>query len=180
MNVERIEIIENEKLEIRIKPFYSESKQNLLIIWMILWTAAGLGIISQFFVPQAEGFTTYLIVWLAFWLYFEYKVIYAFRWRKYGLERIIVSEESLSISREISGRSIPSRYEVDFIKNLKKREVKESNFIYAMSKAYWNPGNENIEFLHKGKEVYFGLELEDQDAKRVIAKLSKKLKSLQS
>ncbi len=115
---------------------------------------------------------------MAFWAYFEYKVIYAFRWRRYGLERIVIKDEAIYISREISGRGIPQKYEMSWIKDLRIKEVKETNFIAAISRAYWNPGAERIVFKYKGKEIWFGMELNESEAKRILKVLEKKIKEM--
>ena len=168
MEEKRVEINKNGTLEVVIHAYQDHAKTNLLMVWVILWTLAGVGIISQFFVDQVEGFTTYLIVWLGFWAYFEYKVIYAFRWRKLGLERIRLDEGILQISREIAGRSLPARYEVDWIKNFRLKTVNEKNITYALSKGYWNPGDERILFDYKGKEILFGMELAENESKKLV------------
>ena len=104
---DRIKIIKDEGLEIEIAAYYNHQKQILLILWSI----AGIGILTQFFLPGTEDMRTYLFVWMAFWLYFEYKVVYAYRWRRFGRERIYFDEERMFISREISGSREKSRRE---------------------------------------------------------------------
>jgi len=180
MKSERIEINKKDGFEIVIKSFYDDAKQSMLVAWVILWTIAGIGIITQFFVPQVEDFKIFLAVWLAFWAYFEYKVIFAFRWRKHGLERIILKDEMLTIIREISGRGLPEKFDVNWIKNLRKKEIKENNIIYSISKAYWNPGDERIVFDYKGKEVYFGKELNEKETKSIIHDLEPRIKEMKS
>ena len=180
MNNERISITQEGEFEIIIKSYFDINKQNILVLWIILWTIAGIGILSQFFFPQPEGFTTYLIVWLAFWAYFEYKVVLAYRWRKFGLERIVIKDDMVFITREIANRGIPEKYEVNWIKNLKIKEVKKENFIAAISKAYWNPGEEKIVFDYKGKEIHFGMELSDKEVKNIVKRLGRKIDSLRS
>lgn len=172
----RTEINRGEGLEIIIKSYYDESKQTMLTLWLILWSVAGLGILSQFFYPAAAGMTSYLVVWIAFWAYFEYKVLYAYRWRRYGLERIEIKDGKLHLTREVAGRGIPQVYDIEWIKNLRLHELKKSNFFIAMSQAYWSPGDEHIQFEYKGKDIFFGLELEDREAKKVLDELKKEFK----
>lgn len=180
MNNERISINQDGEFEITIKSYYDNNKQNMLVLWLILWTIAGIGILSQFFFDQVEGFTTYLIVLMAFWSYFEYKIMLAFRWRKYGLERIVIKEDVVYISREIANRGIPEIYEVNWIKNLKVKEKEESNFITDISKAYWNLGEEKIIFDYKGKVIRFGMELNEHEAKKIVKQFGRKIDGLRS
>lgn len=175
--MERIILTKESGFEMIIKARYEQQKQSLLIMWMVLWTLAGLGIVYQFFDQKNSDMTVYLVVWMAFWAYFEYKVIYAYRWRRFGLERISIEDEKLVLSREISGRGIPAKYDLEWIKNMKIREVNPMSFVGAMSKSYWNPVEERLMFNYKGKEVYFGLELSDAEAKKVFSEVSKKIKT---
>jgi len=177
---DRIKINKEEGLEIEIAAYYDNQKQSLLILWMILWSMAGIGIASQFFFPGTEDMKMYLFVWLAFWLYFEYKVIYAYRWRRFGKERFYFENDRLIISREISGRSIPLPYEADFIKDMRIREENPRAFFTAMSQSYWSPGGEKIIFSYKGKDVFLGMELSNAESKMIVKTLWNKVKELKS
>ena len=180
MENDRIQINLEPSFEIVIKALFKQQQQTLLIVWMVLWNIVGLAVLSQFFTDQAEGFAIYLVVWMGFWAYFEYKVIYAYRWRKTGKERISLIEEQLIIQREIAGRSIPSKFDVGFIKNLKIRNEEEKSILTAMGKGYWSPSNEKITFDYKGKEIQFGMELEENDAKNILKRLKKQIELLKS
>lgn len=179
MKSNRVLINEQEK-EISIDSFVESSKQNLLTIWLFLWSLAGIGIISQFFSPITEGLTIYLVVWLAFWAYFEFKVIYAYRWRRFGKEVIKVEEEWISINRVIAGRGIPQKYELSWMKNLRLNDNKKSSFFTAMSQSYWSPGNEQLTFDHKGREIFFGMELSESESKFLLKTLKQMIQKSSS
>lgn len=176
MQVSRITVEKKPETEISIKAYFDSQKQFLLSLWLILWSAAGIGIISQFFTPISSDLTIYLIVWLGFWAYFEYKVIYAYRWRKYGVEKLFFDEESLMISREIAGRAIPAGYIKANIKNVRLYKPESVSVFIALSQSYWSPGDPKLVFDYQGMEVYFGLELSDQEAKRLVDLIKKELK----
>lgn len=176
MQNDRIKIDHNSIFKISIKAFNESFKQSMLFAWMVLWTLAGIALVVQFFLPGPENINTYLIVWLAFWLYFEYRVVYAYRWRRSGQEVLEIADGNLKLSREIAGRGIPVRYELSQIKNLRLREKDEKGFLSVMSKSYWNPGDEKLEFLYQGKEVLFGMELDKRESEKIIHLLNKKIK----
>jgi hypothetical protein len=121
--------------------------------------------LSQFGVEhQQENFTTFLIVWTGFWFYFEYKVIYAFRWRKWGKEVLRLTEGKLSVHRQIGKRGMPRHYALDYIKNVRLFKDNSNSFFKVMNNSYWVVSGETLAFDYQGKTVVFGLELNDADA----------------
>ena len=47
--------IDRKARQIYIRAYYEQQKQQLLTLWLVLWTIAGIGIISQFFFPTEDG-----------------------------------------------------------------------------------------------------------------------------
>lgn len=176
MEESRIIVEKKPQTEISIKAYFDNQKQFLLTIWLILWSAGGIGIITQFFTPLSSDLKIYLVVWLGFWAYFEYKVIYAFRWRKYGIEKLQFEEEVLLIMREIAGRAIPARYDKNKIKNVRIFKPDNVSVFTALSQSYWSPGDPKVVFEYQGIEIYFGLELKDDEAKKLADLVKKELK----
>ena len=81
----------NDELKIKIKALLDEKKQQLLLIWIVLFSICGILLFSQIFGDYEKTTLLFFGVYMAFWLFFEFKVIYAYRWRKYGVEEIILS-----------------------------------------------------------------------------------------
>lgn len=144
---------------------FSEKKKNILLfLWLFVWTVSGLVVLSQYFMMTDKDTKVMLIVWFAFWAYFEYKSFRAYMWRKYGVEKIKLRENKLFYKRETAGRGKIQVYEFDFIKDLRTIELKENSFADNMSNSYWAIGGERIAFDYYGKEIKFGLQLEDDEA----------------
>ena len=95
---------DNNKLEIIINAFYDDKKQKMLFVWIILFSLCGIAILFQFFEDYDAGTKVFFGVYVAFWLFFEFKVIYAYRWRKYGFEKVIIENNQLILVKNI-GRS---------------------------------------------------------------------------
>lgn len=169
-------IEKNGETRITIKPHYDQLNQKLLIVWICLWTLVGLALIYQLFLLQNDGIKTFLLVWLAFWAYFEFKVIYAYRWRIYGKEIIEIQKDKIVYSKLISARGIPIEYEKDQIRQLDYIEDKSIGFFQQISAAYWNPGKEKIQFLYGGKTIRFGMELKESEARNVVSVLKSVLR----
>lgn len=176
MEDSRITVVKKPETEISVKAYFDSQKQFLLSLWLILWSVGGIGIVTQFFTPLSSELKIYLVVWLGFWAYFEYKVIYAFRWRRYGIEKLLFEEESLLISREIAGRAIPARYDRNKIKNVRLYKPEKVSVFIALSQSYWSPGDPKLVLDYQGLEVNFGLELSDSEAKKLVDLVKKELK----
>ena len=167
MDINRIEIEKTDKLKIRIKALYNKGKQFILMLWIILWSLAGIGIVAQFFLPHEENMNTFLLVWLVFWGYFAYKVIFAYRWRMWGEELLILDADEIVLVKKINERGIPRIFETNLVGNLDSLKESENSFVKMMSQNYWSVGKESLVFEYKGKEIYFGVELNEQDSKDI-------------
>lgn len=175
-NNKRIQV-DKSASEIRINAFYDSQKQVLLTFWLVLWSFAGIAILSQFIYPMQDGLMIYLIVYLAFWAYFEYKILYAFRWRKYGKEIISSDGEFLSIENRIAGRGLAQRFEQSWIKNLRIADRDEQSFWQIMNQSYWNIGQEGLVFESKGRDFYFGRDLSPEECREVLKFIKNRLSS---
>lgn len=162
----RIEVEKNaDSVQVTIRAYRENSKQSFLLVWVLFWTACGIYILSQLFgggLP--EDLRTFFIIWGGFWAYFEYKAVYAYRWRNWGKEVIEIRENRMSLWRLVGKRGIPRHYSLDFIKDLRLLEDSSNSFVRTMNNSYWVVGGETIGFDYQGKLVGFGLQLDQKDA----------------
>ncbi len=174
----RISIVEKENGEISIAiiAITERWKQAVLLLWMLAWSVSGVIVLTYYFQVKSADEKSALIVWFGFWAYFEYKVIKAFRWRKWGREIIRIKNRKLHYRRDIGGRGRTKTYEIDFIKNLGKHEANEPGFIRSMNNSYWIIAGETISFDYYGKEIKLGMQLEDKDSKELLRRLRVLLK----
>ena len=173
-------IIENkpELFRLTIKAFNDPSKQSLLFAWMLIWTLCGIYLVSQFFVDhEHEDFKTFLIVWAGFWLYFEYKVVYAFRWRKSGEEVIQIKDNRLAICRQIADRGLFKYYSLDYIKDFRMFNDGNNGFIKSMNDSYWIVSGEKLAFEYQGRTIVFGMQLNEKDASALHRTLKYEIKN---
>jgi hypothetical protein len=161
----RISIKRSEKeISIIIISFSEKIKNILLFSWLFIWTVSGFLVLSQYFMTTDKDSKVMLMVWLAFWVYFEYRSFKALMWRKYGIEKIKLRENKLFYKREIAGKGKISVFELDFIKDLRIVELKENSFADNMNNAYWAIGGERLAFDYYGKEIKLGLQLKEEEA----------------
>ena len=151
-------------------------KNNLLFACLFLWSVSGIIIMTQFFVTADQNTKAALMVWLAFWAYFEYVLFKAYMWRKYGVEKIKLRENKLLYKRDVAGKGKIKTYEIDFVKDLRILVPKGNSFADNMSNSYWSVGGERLAFDYYGKEIKFGFQLEQADAEALYKVLKKEFK----
>lgn len=165
----RIQIIkEDNKLEVVIKAFYDDKKQKMLLLWIVLFSLCGIAILTQFFEDYDSGTKVFFGVYVAFWLFFEFKVIYAFRWRKYGEEKVVVEKDQLFLIKTIGKRGVTQRFGFDEIKAIDFYKDANGGFVKSMNTSYWNINKYQLMIQLEKNIVPFAIDLENRDAKIVL------------
>lgn len=166
---ERIQILkENSRLEITIKAFCDEKKQKILMLWILLFSLCGIVIFLQFFEPYDAGTKVFFGVYIAFWLFFEFKVIYAYRWRKYGIEKIIYEDGALFLIKAIGKREIAQKFNKNEIKKIDFFKDSSGDFIKSMNTSYWNINKYHLALTTENDVIPFAIDIENKDAKKII------------
>lgn len=163
------------ELSIVILSLRDKTKSALLLIWLMLWSLSAIVVISQYFTIEDANVKTTIIVWLGFWVYFEYKIIVAFLWRKNGAEKIRIHDGVLEYKRNIGGSKKPKEYKLDAIKSLRTLETKDTSFIDNINDSYWIIGGEKLTFDYYGADVKLGMQLNEQECQALLKLLKNKL-----
>ncbi len=165
---------ENE-LSIVILSFQDKVKNIFLFAWLFLWSLSGVIVLIQYFLLTNPDTKPAIIVWMGFWVYFEYKTIKAYRWRKFGKEIIKIRDGKLFYKRDVAGKGKIKEYQSDFIKDLRVIESKENSFFENLNDSYWVIANEKLAFDYYGAEIKFGLQLDETDAKTLVRLIKNKM-----
>ena len=156
------------KINITIRAFKDKWKQSLLMMWIILFSLCGLAIFSQFFLDYDAQTKIFFGVYIAFWLFFEFKVIYAYRWRSHGLEYVSIEDTMLLLTKQIGKRGVTQAYKVSEIKNLRLMEDVHGYFLKSMTDSYWNINKYTLIFDVANQQVPFAIDLTKKDAQRLL------------
>ena len=162
-----------EGILIKIKAFRDESKQKNLTIWLVFWTFCGIAIGSQLFVKGDDELRAFVFVYLAFWGYFEYVVIKAFKWRKSGEEQFLISEENFHYGRTYNNRGFLKPHRKDLVNAIKVIDEEIGAFAKVFGSSYWVVGGERLAFTVSGKVIPFGMQLTDKEVKQLKENLNK-------
>jgi len=170
----RIKIIKKEqRIDITIKAFFDKQKQQMLLVWIILFSLCGLAIVSQFFEDYDSATKVFFGVYVAFWLFFEFKVVYAYRWRKYGEEKIIIEDKQILLVKTIGSRGVTQKYNLNEIKKIDFFKDENGDFVKSMNSSYWNINKYHIVLQLENSNVPFGIDLTNKEAKNIINELRK-------
>ena len=163
----------NNRLKINIKAFQEKSKQKLLLLWIVLFSFCGVAILSQFFQGYDSNYKIVFTVYLVFWMFFEYKVIYAYRWRKWGEEKIILENNQISLTKKIKGRGITQSIELDKVKKIAAFNTNKASFFKTMNHSYWVVNNYKLAFYLEKSVIPFAIDVSDKEAKLILNELKK-------
>jgi hypothetical protein len=166
-----------EELSIVISAYSDKSKTNLLLAWFIAWTLGGLAIFAYLFVTHDNQVRTAIVVWLGFWIYFEYKVWKAYTWRTFGKEIIKIGKGKLFYKRDNRGQGKLLTCDTALIQNLEKFKGQESNLMSHFLNSYWVIAGETIAFNYYSKEILLGLQLENKDSAALLKLIQSELKA---
>ncbi len=169
-------LIKNQIYSLVILPTSEKRKLNLLFLWLMAWSVSGVLVIANYFTLTNENEKTVLIVWLAFWAYFEFKIMRVYMWKRFGKEKLWIKNGTLFYQQDINGRGKIKEYDINLISEFRVLPIKESSFVDSFFQSYWVKGGERIEFNTQQKLQRFGLQLEDDEAKKIVASLHKFLK----
>jgi hypothetical protein len=163
---------------IEIRAQIPKWQETLLFIWVLAWTFCGLVVIVNFFGEYTREEKLMMLVYILFWIYFEYKAVYAFLWKKWGKEFIKIDEEGIRYKRDINSYGKSSKYFKENIKKFSAIDVKEKSFISSYYQSFWMVGNESIQFEHLGKKVGIALGCDNKQRDEVLKFLKYQQKKL--
>ena len=177
---DRVRFVEDEdSLAIEIKANVEPHKQNILLVWLVLWSLIGVSILGYLFTADIPEQNTKIAfyVFLGFWLYYWYKIFRAYRWLSMGVELIEIDKDHLKLTDKVGERGLPMKYPLSEISKVSIRQVDIKSFQYQMENSFWVIGGDRLIFQHNDKPVVFGKRIEELEARKLIKLINDRLKS---
>lgn len=151
-----------------------------LLGWIVVWSSLGLYVISYLLrVDLPKESVLFFIVYLVFWGWFAYKSIYAYLFKTYGFEWMIIDQETklISYGRSLFGMAnTKSQFTPEQVQKVVKVEPSERSFGNTYSKSFWIVGNEQLQLLGNSKTQLFGMHLSAKDANTLLGEANRKIK----
>ncbi len=175
---ERVSLDRNsERTSVVISPRLPRNRQTLLLTWVLAWTFCGIYILyERTQLPPGDPVRQYLLAFLAFWAYFEIRVVRALLWRLKGFELWRIKDGQFTIKDSILGFGGANNYFIVNIQKLGLITIDETSWKWQMNESLWVVGGERIGFEHMGKKVVLGKGLTDEEANELLPVLKHALK----
>ncbi len=174
---ERIQINTNgEDTEIIISGKIPQNQFIMLSAWVLAWSISGIYVLIQLFGDLPQETKSFMMVWLAFWFYFEYKIGSAWLWRKYGREVIKIGEEKTQLRFEVAYGGKGFEFDTDSLRDFHLLESKKGVFIKNYFDSFWVVGGESVGFYVSGKLKMLGRQLSEKDAEKLMKFIQAKVK----
>lgn len=166
---ERVSIVSNDKVfSLVILPTVEKRKLWILFFWLFAWTICGIIVFANYFQLTNKDAKLFILIYMSFWFYFEYKIARAFLWKKFGKEKLWIRGGTLYYQREVSGRGKIKEFDLNLVSGLKLIEVSTTSFADNINQSFWVKGGERIEFECQNKVIRLGMQLNDKEAKEII------------
>jgi hypothetical protein len=173
----RISILKKEKvLSIVILPTTENAKLGLMFLWLMAWTVCGLLVAINYFKITNPDAKLFIIVYLSFWAYYEFKIVRTFIWKKWGKEKIWVQDGLLHYQREVNHKGKIKEFNPELISELKLIDISQTNFGDFINQSFWVKGGETIEFTYMGKRVTMAMQVSTEEARVVLQELKDYIK----
>jgi hypothetical protein len=165
----RISVLKKENvLSVVILAATDKKKVRLLFLWLFAWTVCGVIVAANYTAVQNNDAKLFLIIYLSFWAYFEFKIARAFIWKKSGKEKIWIQHGILYYQRQLGKRGKIKEYSVELTNDFKIIDVSPANFADSFNQSFWVKGGERLEFISQGRVLRFGMQIHDEEARAVF------------
>ncbi|MFT6716836.1 MAG: hypothetical protein ACJA0Q_001484 [Saprospiraceae bacterium] len=172
---------DKDSLKVEIFPNPGSKDKLILILWIIGWSLCGLAVIAQllFYLDAYESKQiAFLLIYLSFWGYLEFKVLYAFSWNKRGKELIEIIDGKFSYTKLMGKRGLPFECEKNLLSKFAYEESTENGIWNDINRAAWMVAGEVIQYKTDDKLRRLGLKLPKKDAVKLAELLNKYLVKL--
>lgn len=159
-----------------ILPTAEKKKTNIMFLWLMAWTVGGVIVIASYGTLTQVSVKLFTIIWIAFWAYFEFKIVRVFMWKRFGKEKFWIKNGTVFYQQDINGRGKIKEYDLNLVSDFNLIELQKGNFADVFNQTFWVKGGERLEFTCQGKIIRFGLQLNDEDAGKVLTEIKKFLK----
>ena len=173
----RISIIKKEGLlSIVILPSQDRRKLTLLFLWLMAWTVCGILVFANYFRISDANAKIFLIVYLSFWAYFEFNIMRAFIWKKFGREKLWIRDGLIHYQKEINKKGKVQEFNADLVSKLRMIELSSGSFADTFNQSYWVKGGERLEFNAQAKVIRLGMQISDEEARLILNEVNAYLK----
>ena len=165
----RLSILKKENvLSIVILPTGDKRKLGLLFMWLFAWSVCGIIVLVNYFTLKEANAKLFTMIYLSFWLYFEFSIARAFIWKKFGKEKLWIQNGVIHYQREVNNKGKIIECPLDLVSKLKFLEISKTSFSDSINQSFWVKGGERLEYQAQAKTVRLGMQLSDEETRVVL------------
>jgi hypothetical protein len=170
---ERISILKKENLiSVVILPTTDKKKLGLLFLWLMAWTVCGIIVFANYFRINDRDTKLFIIIYLAFWAYFEFNILRTFIWKRSGKEKLWIQDGTLNYQREINKKGKVRTFNLELVSKLELVELKPTRFTDLVNQSFWVKGGERLLLRAQANTVLLGMQISDAEAKAVMREVN--------
>lgn len=170
-------LVKDKVFSLVILPTDNKKKVNLLFLWLMAWSVSGIIVLANYFKLTDDNAKLMIIVWLGFWAYFEFKIIRVYMWKRFGKEKLWIKNGKILYQQDVNGRGKIKEFDINLLSGFSIITLTKGSIADTFSQTFWVKGGERIEFTCQSKLIKFGMQLNDEEANKIISALNKFLKS---
>ncbi|MBL7932557.1 MAG: hypothetical protein JNL60_11680 [Bacteroidia bacterium] len=170
---DRISILKKEDLlSIVILPITNKGKLWLMFAWLLAWSICGVIVFANYFQLTNQDAKLFIIIYLAFWIYFEVTIIRAYIWKKYGKEKLWIQDGILHYQREVNKKGKIREFNLSLLSKLNLIELRATRFADTVAQSFWYKGGERLEFQSQATTIRLGMQITDEEAKTIMREVN--------
>ena len=165
-----------EQLILHIPSRQSSAQVPYLLIWLIVWLFGCLTAVSTL-IRASLGRNLFMLIWVVFWMTSGIFAITTLLWLLFGEEVVVLSDEQLSIKRQIFGIGKTKRFDTGRIKDFRVQphpaaptvgNSRRSNQIPLLWKM-----TGPMTFAYEAQMYRFGDGVDKAEAQQIVTKIQK-------
>jgi hypothetical protein len=177
----RVSFSETEKkFVLVIIPERNRLKMYLLFFWLLAWTVGGIYIMLQSVYMPGKKYKIFAFIYFFFWLYFEGMVVKVFHWRKWGKEVLVIENGKVIYEKNAFIKNNRKILDLNIAKDCEIISLDETKWQDFFTTSFWHIGKERLRLSAGAKEILFGFQLNDKEAKESAKKINRFMKLSQT
>ncbi|HTL81889.1 MAG TPA: hypothetical protein VL651_09310 [Bacteroidia bacterium] len=166
---DRASYVEKEnELSVVIIANTDKTKITNILLLLALWLAGGIVVAVNYFAVKDEKTKMIMLVWIAFWVYFDYIMLKGLLWTWKGREIFKFRDGEMFYKKDTGGRGWVNSYELEKISNVHAHEEKKPNWLKKLGTDYWSTDCDSIRFDYGDKEIAIGYRLSEKELSKMI------------
>jgi hypothetical protein len=171
---DRISILRKpDVLSIVILPTTDKRKLGLMFLWLLAWSVCGVIVFANYFRVTERDARLFIIIYLAFWSYFEFNIIRAYVWKRFGREKLWLQHGKLNYQREIRRKGKIRSFNLDLVGRMTLIPFRAQNLADNFYQSFWVKGGERLEFTVQGRTYRLGMQINEAEAGTILKEVNR-------